>query len=202
MSRIYVQRRRAATTASVGSVAGAENYLAIHDRYGSRAALIRRSLCQTPPWCQWSYCPWTRKYRWERFAGINQHALKPNMPPSNFFTSLGNTNLRRTHGTSPRSSLNLDNNAKVPGQRRPQKVGATVGETAAPDKRRQLRGKKGDVLTASTRSTQDRGFAFPHIERFHYCASGSGCVRILDCQARVASSKNLAVYLLLEAEFY
>jgi hypothetical protein len=37
------------------------------------------------------------------------------MPPSNFFSSLGNTNFLRTHGTSPRSSLNLADDTKVPG---------------------------------------------------------------------------------------
>ena len=41
------------------------------------------------------------------------------MPPRNFFGSLGNTNFLRTHGTSPRSSLNLAEDPKVP-------VGATL----------------------------------------------------------------------------
>jgi hypothetical protein len=93
---------------------------------------------------------------------IYQHALEPNMPPRNFFGSLGNTNLLRTHGTSPRSFLNFADDAKVPGgvsagpfsyRIKIKKVGATVGTTAAPDKRRQLRGKRGDVLTASTTKT-------------------------------------------------
>jgi hypothetical protein len=64
-----------------------------------------------------------RKSHWERFAGIYQHALEPNMPPSNFFGSLGNTNLLRTHGTSPRSLLNFADDAKVPGHRIHKKLG-------------------------------------------------------------------------------
>jgi hypothetical protein len=59
------------------------------------------------------------------------------MPPSNFFGSLGNTNLLRTHGTSPRSLLNFADDAKVPGHRIHKKWGLPWG----PDKRRQLRGK-------------------------------------------------------------
>jgi hypothetical protein len=56
------------------------------------------------------------------------------------------------HGTSPHSFLNFAGDTKVPAAFRvalsliglgSQKVGATVGKTAAPDKRRQLRGKKG-----------------------------------------------------------
>jgi hypothetical protein len=78
------------------------------------------------------------------------------MPPSSFFGSLG------THGTSPRSFLNFADDTRFPAAFRvalsliglgSQKVGATVGTTAAPDKRRQLRGKRGDVLTASTTKT-------------------------------------------------
>ena len=62
-------------------------------------------------------------------AGIYQHALEPNMPPSNFFGSLGNTNFLRTHGTSPRSSLNLAEDPKVPSSANSsQKVGATAGK--------------------------------------------------------------------------
>jgi hypothetical protein len=37
------------------------------------------------------------------------------MPPSNFFGSLGNTNLLSRHGTSPRSFLNFADDTKVPG---------------------------------------------------------------------------------------
>jgi len=76
------------------------------------------------------------------------------MPPSDFFGSLGNTNFLRTHGTPPRSSLNLADDTKVPGRRirvalipiglDSQKVGATVGEHGSPDKRRQLRGRGTD----------------------------------------------------------
>ena len=63
------------------------------------------------------------------------------MPPSNFFSSLGNTNLLRTHGTSPRSFLNFADDTKVPGgvppvpfsyRTRFTKSGGHRGETAAP----------------------------------------------------------------------
>ena len=51
------------------------------------------------------------------------------MPPSNSFGSLGNTNFLRTHGTPPRSSLNLADDTKVPsGAIGSQKVGATAGK--------------------------------------------------------------------------
>ena len=39
------------------------------------------------------------------------------MPPINFFGSLGNTNLFRRHGTSPRLLLKFADEIKVPGAR-------------------------------------------------------------------------------------
>src|SRR5262245_42621376 len=50
----------------------------------------------------------TTNFRRERLAGIYQHALEPNMPPSNFFglPALDSTNFLRRHSTSPRSFLN------------------------------------------------------------------------------------------------
>jgi hypothetical protein len=50
--------------------------------------------------------PMTLNLRWERLAGIYQHAFEPSMPPSNFF------GLR--HGTSPRSHTKCAADAKVP----------------------------------------------------------------------------------------
>ena len=72
---------------------------------------------------------------------IYQRALEQNMPPRSFFGSLG------SHGTSPLSFLNFADDTKVPGGVPrgpfPYRIGATVGTTAALDKRRQLRGKRG-----------------------------------------------------------
>src|SRR5215475_5875074 len=48
----------------------------------------------------------TTNFRRGRLAGIYQHALEPNMPPSNFF------GLR--HGTSPRSNTKFAGDIKVP----------------------------------------------------------------------------------------
>ena len=86
------------------------------------------------------------------------------MPPSNFFGSLGNTNFLRTHGTSPRSSLNLADETRFPGgpsawptsvetaaPLSAEKVGATIGHDGSPlCACRQLRGKgDGDRPAAS-----------------------------------------------------
>jgi hypothetical protein len=56
----------------------------------------------------------TMNFRWKKIAAIYQHALEPNVPPINFFGLLGDTNFLSTHGTSPRSSLNLAEATKVP----------------------------------------------------------------------------------------
>ena len=74
----------------------------------------------------------TMNFHWKRIAGIDQHALEPNMPPSNSFGSFGNTDFLRTHGTSPRSSLNLADDTKVPVGATLTKSGGHRGETAAP----------------------------------------------------------------------
>ena len=71
------------------------------------------------------------------------------MPPRNFFGSLGNTNFLRTHGTSPRSSLNLADDTKVPVGETLTKSGGHRGETAAPISAASFGGWRG-VLTAST----------------------------------------------------
>ena len=65
------------------------------------------------------------------------------MPPRNFFGSLGNTNFLRTHGTSPRSSLNLADDTKVPVGATPTKSGGHRRGNGSPNKRRQLRGVEG-----------------------------------------------------------
>jgi hypothetical protein len=75
----------------------------------------------------------TMNFRWKKIAAIYQHALEPNVPPINFFGSLVNTNsLMRTHGTSPRSSLNLVEDTKVPVGATLTKSGGHRRETAAP----------------------------------------------------------------------
>ncbi|MGB8094190.1 MAG: hypothetical protein WCF62_26325, partial [Pseudolabrys sp.] len=73
----------------------------------------------------------TMNFRWKKIAAIYQHALEPNVPPINFFGLLGDTNFLSTHGTSPRSFLNLAEATKVPGHPGPSLIGlgwATVGK--------------------------------------------------------------------------
>ncbi|MGC2157374.1 MAG: hypothetical protein WA662_13420, partial [Pseudolabrys sp.] len=69
---------------------------------------------QTPRRGHPSGYPMTMNFRWKKIAAIYQHALEPNVPPINFFGLLGDTNFLSTHGTSPRSSLNLAEATKVP----------------------------------------------------------------------------------------
>ena len=91
----------------------------------------------------------TMNFHWKRIAGIDQHALEPNKPPSNSFGSFGNTDFLRKHGTSPRSSLNLADDTKVPAGATLTKSGGHRGETAAPISAASFGGWRG-VLTAST----------------------------------------------------
>ena len=95
----------------------------------------------------------TLNLRWERLAGIYQHAFEPSMPPSNFF------GLR--HGTSPRSHTKCAADAKVPkelpGNHIQKYKWGRRGTTAAPNKRRQLRGNGGaddvNAFNASSMTT-------------------------------------------------
>ena len=122
------------TSSHVSSYARWSWRLACHPRSGwfeCRSHTVK--FFQTPRRGHPSGYPMTMNFRWKKIAAIYQHALEPNVPPINFFGSLVNTNsLMRTHGTSPRSSLNLVEYTKVPVGATLTKSGGHRRETAAP----------------------------------------------------------------------
>ena len=116
------QRRRAATRS------GWSWRLACHPRSGwfeCRSHTVK--FFQTPRRGHPFGWPRTINFRWKRIAGIYQHALEPNVPPINFFGSLGN-NFLSTHGTSPVRLSTWRKTQRFPWARPSQKVGATAGK--------------------------------------------------------------------------